>query len=220
MKNLVKTLITFITYFGLYEIVFNIFKFNNSILNLFIFDILYIVFIVVFYFKELKEDLKDFKKGKFSKIIKKIICYILIIFILNIIMGLIVGLILPNSEVIGENSKSIINLFDISFWYTMFKTIIFASFAEEIMFRKSISSIINNKFLFIIISSIIYASINVMYTDLSSNFMIIDFISYFILSVVICIAYVKNNNNIFYPIFIKLIYNLIPTIILFSGVLK
>ena len=219
MKNLVKTLLTFITYFSLYILINNVFKTNETIINSFISDILFLIFIIIMYFNDIKDDFNNLRKESIKKTIKIILKNVLFIFLLNIVMGIVTQIFIPNANNIDQNATQIVNLFDISLIYTLFKTLFFASIAEELMFRKSINKIINNKVIFVVVSSLIYSIINIMYTDFSSDFVLFDFLSYFLLSIILSVAYVRNNNNIFYIIGMKFIYNLIPTIILLSGVL-
>ena len=94
---------------------------------------------------------------------------------------------------------------------------IFAPVAEELVFKKTIREIINNDILFIVTSSLIYALINIMYTDISV-LTIIDMISYFAFSAVLSHIYIKNKDNIFMPMLIKFSYNLIPLIIMLARI--
>jgi len=121
------------------------------------------------------------------------------------------------SNTTDENSNAIDNLFGISTIYTLFKTLVFATIAEELLFKKSIHECISNKIIFIIVSGLIYSTLNIVFSILTFEFLFIDFLPYFLFSTVLSIAYLNNDNNIIVVILIKFFYNLIPTILLLMG---
>ena len=76
------------------------------------------------------------------------------------------------------------------------------------IFHKALSEVINNKVLFVIISSLIYVAMNVMFGSPLNSLLWLDIILYSIFYFTLAIAYVKNDNNIFVPMIMKFIYNL------------
>ena len=72
----------------------------------------------------------------------------------------------------------------------------------------------NQKKRFEILIKINEDGLNIIYGNLDNGFLWLDFIQFFSFSLVLSTAYVRCNNNIFMVIFIKLIYNLFPTILL------
>lgn len=218
-KTLLKTVLIFILYIFYINIatkIFSIFDITNDITIMFSADIIFLIVIVCTYFKKLKQDFIDFNKNYTLK--QKtwiIIKYVILIFIINIFMGIITQIFIPTEAgKIDENSNQIGNLFELSNFYILFKTLIFATVAEELLFRESIHEVVENKKAFVIISAVIYTVINIIYNLNGSQYIWIDFIAYLLDYLILSYAYLKNNNNIFVIMIIKFFYNLIPTLLL------
>lgn len=218
-KTLLKTILIFILYIFYTNIatkIFSIFGITNDITIMFSADILFLIIIVSIYFKKLKQDFIDFKKNyTLKQKIWIIIKYVILIFIINFLMGIITQIFIPTEAIKTDaNSNQIGNLFELSTFYTLFKTLIFASFAEELLFRESIYEVVKNKRAFVIISATIYTAVNIIYNINGNGYIWIDFIAYLLDYLILSYAYLKNNNNIFIIILIKLFYNIIPTLLL------
>ena len=116
-----------------------------------------------------KNNIKDgyFKfKEKYS--LKPKVLFILkwvgVLLLINVIGGIITETFLPGLG-IDDNTKMIIDLFDVSFIYFIFKILIFSTIAEEALFKKAVRDVIPNNTLFIIVSSLIYSIMNIVYTE-------------------------------------------------------
>lgn len=214
---LFKTIFTFIFYLCYTYII-------NSLLSMigvsepyssFVADLIFLSTVIGIYIKDIKLDLKKMKTNLSLKKTIIIICSYFGLIILINIAGTIVNQILSLDVNIDDNTTSIWDLSNISIMYTLFKTLLFSSIAEELVFKKSVRDVIDNKLLFVIISSFIYAFMNIAYVDLSSPLLIIDILSYFALSALLSYNYVKYD-NIILIIIIKLVYNLlVPVMIMF-----
>lgn len=221
--KLIKTLLVFISYLlysNVISVVFSTFKITNTTMISFLADLIFLVCIIFVYRDNLKNDFENLKKDyKISNIIKTVIIWVVIIFVFNILMGAITEMIYPNMAA-DDNTNAITSLLDASTFYTIFKTMIFAVVAEELLYRESISDLVKNKYIFIIISSIIYTIMNFIFVGFESDIIVMDILSYFLPALLFSTAYVKNNNNIIILMLIKFFYNLIPLIILLSGLYK
>ncbi len=214
-ERLIKTIVAFLCYF-VYSQVFSS-LFGSSIIINFIADIIFLIGIVLAYKDNLSEDYKDLKKNyNIKKIIKIIVFWVIIIFVFNIIMGALTEALIPNMD-LDNNTQAINSLFQVSSLYTIFKTMIFAIVAEELLFRESVHDIIKNKWMFIIISSIIYTIINFVWTGFTEKTLWNNMLSYFVPSIVLSYAYYKNKSNIIVLMLIKFVYQLIPLTILLLG---
>lgn len=215
-EKLIKTLIVFICYFlysNVISVILTTLKITNTTIVSFIANFLFLIGIVLAYKDNLKEDFENLKKNyKPSKIIKTVIIWVIIILALNILMGALTELLFPNMAV-DDNTDAMSTMFKTSVLYSLFKTMVFAVIAEELLFRESISDVIKDKYLFIIISSIVYTILNFIFVGFDSTTIIMDMISYFVPALILSTAYVKNDNNIIILMLIKFVYNLIPTII-------
>lgn len=214
---LLKTIIIFVCYM-FYSVIFNkifsLFGLNNTIISMIIADIIFFIGIIYVYKDRLKNEFNYFRsKYSFKDKIWTIIKWVLIILSINILMGILTELFYSNIAAgVDENAMAVTQLFDASFMYSLFKTLIFAPIAEELLFKEAIRDVVKNNIAFILISSSIYTAMNFMYA--STDILLLDLIKYFMFSVILSLAYIKNNDNIVVVIFIKLFYNLLPTLLL------
>ncbi|MDD3453763.1 MAG: hypothetical protein PHN42_05795 [Bacilli bacterium] len=222
-KILIKTLIIFAIYFSYTVIVsslLGVFNLNDQIYNLFIADLIFFFGMICAYKNKIKDDYHEFlNKYKLKEKILIIFKWVLLLFIFNLIMGFLTEIFLPSAaDGIDDNVNALKSLFGVSTMYTIFKAMLFAPIVEELLFRESISECINNKIVFMITTSLIYAIMNTIYGDMSKTYMILDFISYFLFYLILSGLYLKYNKNIVIIMFIKFFYNLIPLTILLLGV--
>ena len=133
------------------------------------------------------------------------------------VVGMILMEIFPEMESFDGNTTAIYSIYSLDTIYTIFKTLIFAAVAEELLFKESIRSIIKPNFLYVLISSVIYAFVNIMYNDLSLTITWLNMIPYLVFAILLNIIYVKNDNNICLVMMVKFFYNLIPLAVLLSG---
>ena len=216
-KSLIKAILIFIIYFVYSNAFFSIFNilFKNSSIAYLLSDILFIAIITYFYKDSIIRDWKKINKIKKTDLLKKVFGWFFIIFVSFILMGLIINEISPNYvSKLDSNTDAIKQL---ALYYSIFKTMIFSIYAEELLFKKSISEIINNKVLIVIVSTIIYSLVLLLYSGLNSEYLLLDFIKYFTIYLLFSIAYVKNDNNIITLMLIKLVYQIIPLIILLTN---
>ena len=187
----------------------------SGILASFLTDLLFFIGIVWLYRNNLKQDFEKYKDYSWKKKLKTILGSIGLILVVFILMGILTEIFVPDAaNVSTENNQMLTSLFDTSMLYMLFKTLIFATIAEELVFREAISEAITNKTLLVIISSSIYALMNVIYGDLSGQFLWLDVLQYFLFYMILSLAYVKSDNNIFVPISIKFVYNFIQVVLL------
>lgn len=213
MKKLLKNILIFISYF-IYEYLFIIlltnsgldyYKLNmsNKIILLLIFNIIYVFTLVFFYYPEIKKDFKDYKKNYKQYLKKYVSIYILGIILMafsNIILQYITKLELSGNE---ENIRLLIKKYPL---YIAFSSIIYAPFVEEIVFRKIIKNIIDKKYIFIVLSGIVFGALHI--SDYSNINQILMGIPYIIMGIDFAYIYYKTN-NIFTTMTFHLCHNLI-----------
>ncbi len=202
------------TYFGSY--IANMFPTLDSQLVMLILDILFLLVIVLIYKKALKKDFQILKKDyTVGKIFKVIAIGFLSIIVINVLVAGITQLLFQEGSV-DQNTQSIQNLASLSMLYTVFKTMIFGVVAEELLFRESLSDLIDNNVLFVLVSAVIYTIMNFIFT--SDAFNMSQVLAYFLPALLFGTIYVKNKRNILLVMFTKFAYNLIPLVILISGI--
>jgi membrane protease YdiL (CAAX protease family) len=212
-KNAIFTfLLVFIIYLT-YTKVFTII-FGNSITISLIGDISFLFGIMILYQDILINDLKKFFKSfDLKKKLKIILGGCAVIIFINILGGFITEVLFPNQVEIDENTNALYNL---EMAYTVFKTAIFAVIAEELVFRKSVRDVIDNNIVFILISSLLYALMNIAYVNFNL-ISIVDLVQCFLFGVVLSYIYVKTDNVIAIML-VKFAYTLIPLTIMFLGI--
>lgn len=216
-QKFIKFILILIIYIFYGKIIGSIFSLIgiNGIFSSFFSDIIFFIGIVWFYKDNLKQDYKKYREYTLKEKGKILFKNLGLVFLVFLFMGILTEIFLPDAANVGtENNQMITSLFGTSLLYTLFKTLIFATIAEELVFREAMSEIVTNKKLLVIISSFIYAVMNVIYGDLTNTFLWLDFVQYFLFYIILSMAYVKYDYNIFVPISIKFIYNLFQTILL------
>lgn len=219
MKKILKNILIFLSYF-IYDILFKaiLYAFNinyytldikNKIIYTIIIGVIYILILIFLYRKELKEELKDYKDNYKKYLSNNIIIYligVLLMGVSNIIISKITHQSLAGNE---EITRGLIKLYPI---YMIYSSIIFAPLVEELIIRKSLKNILKFKYLFIILSGLIFGLLHISdYKDINE---ILFSIPYIIMGIDFAYIYYKTN-NIFTTMTLHMCHNLILLIIQF-----
>lgn len=222
MKNIIKNTCMFFAYF-IYEIIVLVvmlllknagIDFNNSTyksIYLIITSLIYIIFAVFIYKDELKEDFNKFKKdgGKlFLKYLPIYIVGIILMGALNIIISKITNSVISNNE---QTVRETIKLMPI---YMFFSVSIYAPIVEEITFRKTFKNILHNKYLFIIVSGLIFGLIHISGDVTINNFLMS--IPYMVMGWTFGYIYYESD-NIFTTMTLHFVHNTILFILQIIG---
>jgi len=180
---------------------------KEYIIYMFLSYILLTIYFILIYKKELNIYLKNFKK----KYIKTIIIYEIIGFILMMLSNYMINyIIIPNGLSLNEASNREL-LFNNKIIYS-FMLCILIPFLEEITFRLEFKKNIKNKYIFIFISSLLFALTHILSTTKIIELLYI--IPYLILGLTFTNIYQKTN-NIIYNIIAHILHNTIIVFILF-----
>ena len=159
----------------------------------------------------LKKYLKEFKKN-----FKLSFSYYIVGFIIMIISNNIITIFF--SEATANNEQAVRSLIDLYPLYMLFSVSIYAPFVEELIFRKSIKDIVlafgDNKipkYLYIIISGLIFSSLHVLGTT-SSFLDYLYIIPYLALGISFAALYYKTD-NIFTTITMHSLHNTIAILL-------
>lgn len=139
--------------FELFDISVDVLSFNTKILYSLVYELLIACILIIVYHKKIISDFNVLKKNHkkyFSDCIKYWLIGLMIMYISNFIImyGFQNG--------IGENEETVRSLFTISPLYIYISAVIIAPITEELIFRKAIKDICQNKYLFIIMSGILF----------------------------------------------------------------
>lgn len=212
--NLVKTILLCLFYLFYTEIfnqIFSIFNISFNTGTMFLSDLIFLLSILYLYRKKIKNDLIRLKENH----VKVILIGVALLFLVNLFLGVMTDILFPTIPSFNDgNSNSVIQLFSASYVYSLFKTLLFAPIAEELLFKESIRDVIKNNILFVITSSVLYTTMNFFYSTIQFPYVWMDIIGYFLFSMILSIIYLKSEDNIVLVMVIKFLYNLIPTFIL------
>ena len=174
--------------------------------SLIIYPLMFII-TLLFNYDYLKSDLKVFIKN-----IKLYLPFIIKRYFIMLLVMIIVSIpvVFLNKAEVSENQKLINAMFIKMPMLTFFLSTLYAPFVEENIFRLSLSKIIKNKYLFIIISGISFGVLHMI--DKSSSFKdILYIIQYSALGICLAKAY-SDSNNIYVSISIHFIQNLVAAL--------
>lgn len=227
VKNIFKLIISFVLFFNLSLVIVYIFKlvginysdFNYidyACLNTFIELIMFVV-VILFYKKYLKKDLVLFKLNK-KDYIKKIISYFLIFLVVKYGIALFSSLLLVmlgSDLVTSENQEAVVNLAKTLPFMMMISTSLLAPFVEEGIFRLGIRKVINNKYLFILVSGLIFGFMHIFPTELPIYVALIESLNYVTMGLLL--AYIYNEtDNIYVVVIIHALNNLLSMLMILA----
>lgn len=174
----------------------------------------YIFYIIIFLSvlllqkDELKEQFLVFKSN-----FKKYIPFIFKRYIkmLGIMLLVAVPIVLLNKGNVSSNQQEINTMFKNVPFITFILTVLYAPFVEECIFRLSLSKLIKNGKLFIVISGFLFGLLH-MIDKFTSFYDLLYVLQYSALGICLAKAY-KDSNNIFVPMSMHFIQNFIASIL-------
>lgn len=165
LVSILKLVGLFLLFFSITSIpilIFNIDITKLSDLELIVYsfccNILFLVVIISCYIKTIKKDFKPFFKN-FWKIFEESFKYYIIGLGIMILSNLIIGYILKGG--VAANEEIVRNQIELAPFLMFLEVAIYAPIAEELLFRKSFREVINNKWLYILISGFIFGGLHV-----------------------------------------------------------
>ena len=168
--------------------------------------LLYSILLIIYYYKDLKKDLTDFKKNH-KQYIKKAINYWLKGLFIMIVSSVIISKIGIREN---ANQEANINILKQMPLIEAITAIIFAPFVEELVFRKGFKKALNNKHLFAIATGILFAFVHVSSSinNMNDIIMLLYMIPFSSLGIAFGYLYYETD-NIYSTIFIHSLHNAI-----------
>lgn len=225
--NLLKLLLCFILFFcigdvfsyvlGIFDI--DVTKFNNKTLVIYQFIMSFIIFIVLFfiYKKIIKKDYKSFRKEKnknITYIIKMFVIFMIVKYLVSFISVLIMTLLnFDTSSMTSVNQNLIESYVKSSPILMLISTAILAPFYEEVLFRLGFKKVIKSKYVFVILSGMIFGLMHVFPLEEEIPLMlgIMQSITYVTMGMFLSYVYYKTD-NIFISIGIHFLNNLLSVL--------
>ena len=167
-----------------------------------------LICLILVYFKEIKEDIKKFELKNLSISLKHYIIGLTIYFIYQLIISKTITSNIPSNE------EMVRNLFKANIFIAFISACFLAPILEEILFRFTLFKCTNNKYIFLLTSSILFSLFHV--TNLQSIVQIFFLFSYLILSFTLSYILYKSK-NICNSILVHSIHNLFMALLLFLG---
>lgn len=165
------------------------------------FEVLIMAIIALINHKKLEKNAIDIKKNYneyFKEYLKIYILALIIMMISNLIINTL-------TQEIAGNEQAIRDTFSKAPIYMFFSAVIFAPFAEEMVFRQSIRNIIEDKKIFVIVSGLIFGGLHVI-GNINNFYDILYIIPY--ATPGIAFAYMlEKTDNIFVPMGIHFLHN-------------
>ena len=160
-----------------------------------------ILLLVLMYYKDLKEDFKVF----FDK------CDSFKMWVIGLVLmagsNVVINLFSPNK--IAGNEEAIRSLITAAPYIMLFNTSILAPLIEEITFRKAFRDIIDTKWLFVIISGVVFGGLHVI-TSIRNAYDFLYLLPYCSLGIALSYMYAKTK-NIFVSISMHALHNFLIT---------
>lgn len=181
---------------------------ENTQILLTLFSNTIIAFILIlFYFKDIKNDIKKFKENK-SELLEIGFKIWVIGLILMASSNVIIKKISPNE--IANNEEAIRSMISVSPYLMLINTAILAPIVEELVFRKSFRTVFKNNLLFVIVSGIVFGGLHVV-LSIENVYDYLYLIPYCSLGISLSYMYYKAD-NICIPIIMHMIHNFIITV--------
>lgn len=175
-------------------------------------NITLIIIYILIYQKTLVKDFKNFTKNLITNL-ETSLKYWLIGFIIMIVSNLVITFILNKG--IAGNEQDVRNYIDAFPLFMLFNTVIYAPLTEELTFRKSIKDAINNKWLYIIISGLVFGMLHIA-SYITTPIDLVYLIPYGALGISFAMLYYKTD-NIFSTISMHAMHNLLAVIVYMLG---
>lgn len=172
---------------------------------------LFALLILYLYRNTFKKDFKDIIENK-KKYLSSILINVALIFVIMLITNALIGMLFDIKQT-SENDYSLLAMFKKSPFVLILLTSIYYPVVEGVIFRKSVRDIIDNKWMFIIFSSVFYFFFNIAYTSLSFTSIITSLC--YLFSMMLLSSYYYKTNNFTASVIVMMIYNLIISAIIF-----
>ena len=216
--KVIKTLLLFMLFFTISAIpalIFNIdldsMSDKESIIYSVSCSIVFLIVIVCCYYKSLKKDFKLFFKD-FGNNMEQAFKYYLIGLGVMIVSNVIINLLFSGE--LTDNEQTVRNYLEIAPLLMLLDISIYAPLAEELLFRKSIREVIDNKWLYIFVSGFIFGALHVI--DTPGYMALLYLIPYCSLGFAFAYTYTKSN-NIFSSIMMHFIHNSVTALLLIGA---
>lgn len=217
MKKFKRGIIVFVIYFvysllltiplELLNIDINKLSVTSKTIYLIVCDIIFVLFLIKIYSKDLKEAFKDFKKN-YKDYIDDMFKYWVLGLLVMVITNFLIVYFTPSE--MARNEEAVRTLLTKIPIYMIFGTVVIAPIVEEIIFRRAFRDLFESKWLYVIMSGLVFGTLHAI-TSFNNYYELLFIIPYSALGISFALLYVKNN-NILTPIIMHTLHNAILVI--------
>ena len=170
-------------------------------------SISFMLILYLIYRKDFKKDIKDYKKNIKEYLILGLKVWLLTVVIM-IISNFIISIFYTSSSTNEVKVQNYLKIYPI---YMIFSAIIYAPFTEETIYRKCLENTISNKYLYIIISGLIFGLLHTL-GNIANTKELLYIIPYGVMGSGFAYLYEKKK-NILLPIIMHTFHNLLVLLI-------
>lgn len=200
-------LYSLLTFFNL-----KLFDEGSFFYNIFdLFNALLLSFILTLIYKDtIQKNFQDFKKN-IKPYLKKYIKYYFISYLIMILINMLLIYIVKDQATNQNlNEQSII----VNPFFSFISMCIVAPYYEEILLRLNLRNLSNNRYLYVLISGIVFGSLHLLVAD--SWMQMLYILPYSIMGIMLALVY-YDSNNIFASIMIHAFNNLLSVLLILGG---
>lgn len=195
--------------FQIFNVDYKSFSSLEKIIITLINELLFLGLLFKFYKKDITKDFKNFFNENWKEHLKLALRYWGIGMIIMIISNYLIAII-TNGQ-LAANEEEVRKLIRSVPIYMLFELMIYAPVSEELIFRRSIRDIVKNRYIYAILSGLIFGGLHAI-TSVKSAIDLLYFIPYCSLGYIFALLYSKTN-NIFSTITIHSIHNTLALIL-------
>lgn len=213
LNNVLKTFLIIASIFIIPSLISKLLSFiiNSDNVRSLISNLLYLLLLIGFFYKSFIEEFKIFKEN-YKNCIKTGLKYWILGLIGMIISNLIINIIIFKGNIAAneEIARGVMIEYPL---YAIISAVIIAPFIEELIFRKSIRMVFDNKIVYAVVSGIIFGLMHAA-VRIDSMLNLLYIIPYGSLGFAFALAYHKTK-TIFTSIFLHMLHNAVTVALIF-----
>ena len=229
--NILKLLICLVFFFSISNItnfIFKIFSIDKTNITLFdntlyqfIVSLILFILLFILYFNTIKKNFNDFKrnlKNNILYVLKLFVIFVLLKYMITIMSTLIVILLkYDTSSLLSNNQEMVEKSVKTAPFLMFFSMSILGPFYEECIFRLEFKKVINNKWIYIIVSGSLFGLLHIfpLNEGVSLILGIVQSISYVTMGIFFSYIYYKTD-NIFISIGLHFLNNFLSILAMIS----
>ena len=181
---------------------------NQNILLTIFSNTVTVILLIIIFRKDLKEEFSDFKSNYKTQLDVAFKIWVIGL-VLMAVFNSIIGKINPND--VANNEQAVRSMLKVNPWAMVINTGLLAPIVEELVFRKSFRVTFKNNLAFILISGLVFGALHVV-LSVDNLYDYLYLLPYCSLGIAFSYMYYKTK-NIFAPISMHIIHNLIITLL-------